>query len=129
MSKQQKSLTILIIDDEYLILEIASEMLSYLNHKVILASSASDGIQKFKEKRDRIDLVIVDLLMPDMNGKECYEELRKIDPAIPIVMSTGISDVANKEGLKNLDVLAFLEKPYTLPQLENILQKIQPAEI
>lgn len=128
MEQTKDSLTILIIDDEYLILDIASEMLSYLNHKALTASSAQEGLALFRQNKDSIDLVIVDLLMPNMNGKECYEELRKIDPRIPIVLSTGISDAGSKEGLKNLDVLGFLEKPYTIPQLESILNKIKTAD-
>ncbi len=128
MLSQKESLTILIIDDEHLILDIVSEMLNFLNHRAIVTSSAHDGIELFKQKRNEIDAIIVDLIMPDMNGKECYEELRKIDPHIPIVLSTGISDAGSKEGLKNLDVLGFLEKPYTLPQLESILNKIKTAD-
>gem|GEM_PF-2944539 len=127
MLSQKESLTILVIDDEHLILDIVSEMLKFLNHHALVTSSARDGIELFKQKQNEIDAIIVDLIMPDMNGKECYEELRKIDADIPIILSTGISDAGNKESLKHLNVLGFLEKPYTLPQLEAILGKIKSA--
>ncbi len=107
-----------------MILDIAGEMLSYLGHKPFLASSAQEGLKIFLEKKDEIDLVIVDLLMPDMNGKECYQELRKIDPTIPIILSTGISDVAHKDGLKNLQVVGFLEKPYDMEKLQGMINKL-----
>ena len=108
-------------------MDIVSEMLKFLNHRAIVALSAHEGIELFKQKQNEIDVIIVDLIMPDMNGKECYEELRKIDADIPIILSTGISDAGNKESLKHLNVLGFLEKPYTLPQLEAILGKIKSA--
>ncbi len=127
MNSEKEGLTILLIDDEYMILEMASEILSYMGHKVLLAQSGAEGLKHLHKHRDQIDLVIVDLLMPDMNGKECYEEIRKVDSHIPIVISTGISDVANKEGLKNLDVIDFLEKPYTVPQLQSVLDKLKTA--
>ncbi len=107
-----------------MILDIASEMLSFLGHKTFVASSAKDGLRLFQEKKDEIDLVIVDLLMPDMNGKECYEELRKIHPTIPIILSTGINDAARKEGLKHLQVIGFLEKPYNMEKLQGMINKL-----
>ncbi len=117
-------LNILLIDDEYMILEMASEILKFLGHQVFIATSGADGLKIFFEQKDQLDLIIIDLLMPGMNGKEVYQQIRQINATIPIILSTGISDAKDKESLKNLDVFAFLEKPYTLPQLENLITKI-----
>lgn len=125
MEGANQTFNILIIDDEPMILEIAGEILTYLGHKVWMAESGNQGIKIFSEKHHELHLVIVDLLMPDMNGKECFEQMQKIDDHVPIVLSTGISDVENKEGFKHLNVFGFLEKPYTLVQLRDILQKLE----
>ncbi len=128
LNTAQTPLTVLVIDDEHLILDIAKEMLAYLGHKAILSSSPEEGIETFRKRKHEIDLVIIDLLMPEMNGKDCAAAIRKIHPDVPLVLSTGISDAGNKEGLKNMDVIGFLEKPYNIQQLENMLQKINRAQ-
>ncbi len=127
MDSPKKKLNILLIDDEELVLELASEILTFLGHHVVARNSGRAGIDYFKEHQQEIDLIIVDLLMPDMNGKECYEEIRQIDARVPVIISTGISDVAEKESLKQLQVFAFLEKPYTVPQIEKIVNQVSKA--
>lgn len=117
-------LNILLIDDEFMVLELASEILTFLGHKVFIATSGSDGLKIYQENQEKIDLIIVDLLMPEMNGKEVYDKIREFDPDVPIIISTGISEAKDKEALKNLKVVDFLEKPYTVPQLEKIINKI-----
>ncbi|HHE54569.1 MAG TPA: response regulator [Caldithrix abyssi] len=118
-------LNILLIDDEFMVLELASEILTYLGHKVYIANSGLDGLKIYKENQNIIDVIIVDLLMPDMNGKEFYDKVRAFDSDVPIIISTGISDAKEKETLKNLQVVDFLEKPYTVPQLEAIINKVR----
>ncbi len=118
------SLNILLIDDEFMVLELATEILTFLGHEVFVATSGRDGLQIFKEHQKKIDLIIVDLLMPEMNGKEFYDKVREFDSEVPIIISTGISEVKEKEALKELQVVDFLEKPYTVPQLEAIVNKI-----
>jgi len=118
-------LNILLIDDEFMVLELASEILTYLGHKVYIANSGLDGLKIYKENQNIIDVIIVDLLMPDMNGKEFYDKVRAFDSDVPIIISTGISDAKEKETLKNLQVVNFLEKPYTVPQLEAIINKVR----
>ena len=117
----------MLIDDEELVLELASEILTFLGHQVVAQNSGRAGIDYFKKHQQEIDLIIVDLLMPDMNGKECYEEIRQINAKVPVIISTGISDVAEKESLKQLQVFAFLEKPYTVPQIEKIVNQVSKA--
>ncbi len=118
-------LNILLIDDEFMVLELASEILTYLGHKVYIANSGLDGLKIYKENQNIIDVIIVDLLMPDMNGKEFYDKVRAFDPDVPIIISTGISEAKEKETLKNLQVVDFLEKPYTVPQLEATINKVK----
>ncbi len=127
MNSPGKKLNILLIDDEELVLELASEILTFLGHQVVALNSGRAGLDYFKAHQQEIDLIIVDLLMPDMNGKECYEAIRQIDSSIPVIISTGISDAAEKESLKHLNVFAFLEKPYSVPQIEKIVNRVSKA--
>ncbi len=121
------ALNILLIDDELMVLELASDILSFLGHTVFVAHSGHDGFRIFSEKQNEIDLIIVDLLMPDMNGKEFYAKVRQINKEVPIIISTGISEAKERDALKNLDVYGFLEKPYTVPQLEEIVNKVSQS--
>ncbi|MHB2147921.1 response regulator [Calditrichota bacterium LG25] len=124
MAVSKMPLNILLIDDEFMVLELASEILTYLGHKVHIANSGSDGLKIFLDKKDEIDLIIVDLLMPDMNGKEFYEKVRAVDSDVPIIISSGISETKEKKALKELDIFDVLEKPYTVPQLEELINRV-----
>ncbi len=124
MAVSKMPLNILLIDDEFMVLELASEILTYLGHKVFVANSGSDGLKIFLDKKDEIDLIIVDLLMPDMNGKEFYEKVRAVDSDVPIIISSGISETKEKKALKELDIFDVLEKPYTVPQLEELINRV-----
>ncbi|MHB2155803.1 response regulator [Calditrichota bacterium GD2] len=124
MAVSKMPLNILLIDDEFMVLELASEILTYLGHKVLVANSGSDGLKIFLDKKDEIDLIIVDLLMPDMNGKEFYEKVRAVDSDVPIIISSGISETKEKKALKELDIFDVLEKPYTVPQLEELINRV-----
>ncbi|MEA2060521.1 MAG: response regulator [Thermodesulfobacteriota bacterium] len=114
--------TILLVDDEKEILDISTELLQELNYQVISAKSGKAAIDVFKKKREAISLVILDMIMPDMDGEETFKTLKKIDPRVKVVLSSGYSIDGQARHILDMGCQGFIQKPFTL----NILsQKIK----
>jgi DNA-binding response OmpR family regulator len=86
-------------------------------YTVITAGSGIDALARFNENKERIDLAILDIIMPGMNGKEAFDEMRKINPAIKALFISGYaSDIIRKRGLLE-EGLEFIPKPLNLKRL------------
>jgi PAS domain S-box-containing protein len=109
--------TILVADDDASIRVLVEKTLTMFGYTVITAMDGNDALVKFKENKDRIDLVVMDIIMPEINGKDAFNEMRKIDPALKVVFISGYtSDIIRKRGLFEQG-LEFVEKPLNLKQL------------
>jgi PAS domain S-box-containing protein len=113
--------TVLVVDDEDMIREMASDMLNLLGFKVHLAASGVEGLNVYKQHKDQIDVVLLDLLMPEMNGTACFENLKEVDPDVKVIIATGIGEFEKKKELEEKGIKGYLGKPY---RLENIAQKL-----
>lgn len=117
--------TILVIDDEADVRELCRDMLEPLGYTVLLAGSGSDGINLFRAMKDRISLVIVDMIMPKMGGNEVFQALKTIKPDIKIVLCSGYSH----EGFAGIDKLLksgaarFVQKPFTRHSIAHAIKK------
>jgi two-component system cell cycle sensor histidine kinase/response regulator CckA len=114
--------TILLIEDEKLILEVSRELLESIGYKVYAAGSGQAGIDVFREKRNEIDLVILDMIMPGIAGGEVFDRLRKIDPAIKVLLSSGYSLNGEAQHIMDRGCNGFLQKPF---QIEILSRKIR----
>lgn len=118
--------TILLVDDEESLRMVGEKMIQKFGFKVYTAVDGLDAIEKFKKFYSEIDLVMLDLTMPKLDGIGTLPELVKIKSDIPVVMVSGFSfeDVSSRVGSKGLaDVL---QKPYNLNQLKKLLKKFFP---
>ncbi|MCP4115464.1 MAG: response regulator [Desulfobacteraceae bacterium] len=102
--------TILLVDDEQGVIEVCSEMIESLGYSVKAVTSGGEAVDFMKEKGGDVDLVILDMVMPEMNGFETYERIKSIVPDAKVLISSGYS--------KKDDLVEILD-----PQLENFLQK------
>jgi signal transduction histidine kinase len=116
--------TILVIDDDELIRCTASALLQSLGYSVILAENGIEGIGKFKEMQSSISLVILDMIMPEMGGKEAFVKLREINPGIPVVIASGFSKPEEMQALKEQGVFSFLPKPFKKTELAEIVYNV-----
>ncbi|MCC9602402.1 CHASE3 domain-containing protein [Stieleria sp. JC731] len=112
--------SILIVDDESLILETAAETLRTNGYEVTTATSGRKAIETLSERQDGFDLVIVDMMMPGMDGMATKNKLRQIQPEIQVVASSGLRRPSS-DGVHLSDFDAFLSKPYSD---ENLLQTV-----
>ena len=116
--------TILLIDDEPAVRLVTGRMLSELGHRVVTADSGARGLQLLEEMHPSIDLVIVDLTMPELSGEQTLERLRQSRNDLPVVISSGFQAEDASPLLKKHAVVGFLEKPHTLTNLEMVLASV-----
>ncbi|CAB5115025.1 hypothetical protein D3OALGA1CA_2675 [Olavius algarvensis associated proteobacterium Delta 3] len=108
---------ILLVDDEQIIIEAGGKMLQILGYDVIAASSGKQALQLFEEQMDEIDLVILDLIMPEMRGDEVYRNIKKMNPEARVMISSGYSMNGLPKELKLSKCDGFIKKPYDIREL------------
>lgn len=117
--------TILLVDDETMILDVAGEMLKALGYTVITAQDGPTAVDLYKQQQERIDLVILDMVMPDMSGGEVFDEIKKINPPAKVLLSSGYSLNGQASRIIKRGCDGFIQKPFTMndisKQLRNIL--------
>jgi len=105
--------TILLVDDEKMVLEVSKEILESLGYRVFAAGSGQEAIGVYMEKKGRIDLVILDMIMPGMSGGETFDRLREIHPGIAVLLSSGYSVNGQAQEILDRGCRGFLQKPFT----------------
>jgi PAS domain S-box-containing protein len=119
---------ILIVDDETIIREVTKKTLEKHGYRVITAVNGEDAIALYSKHRDEIKLVLMDMIMPVMDGQACIRALRKVNPDIQVI---GVSGLAEKEKLAKVEVTnvkAFLPKPYAAEVLLNRMHEVMNAK-
>jgi len=104
--------TILVVDDEPSVRDVAHQMLSRSGYKVLQAASGEEALASFKERKGDIDLVLLDLGMPGMGGKACLGEVRRLDPDARVLVASGYIQYELTDELQSLGALGMVSKPY-----------------
>ena len=114
---------VLVIDDQELVLEVAEHGLKHMGCKVLTAATGQAGVDLFQSDPDAIDLVLLDMTMPDLGGEEVLGKLLEIRQELPVVLSTGhlAQDALRQIPMERL--AGILPKPYTLRQMEDVITK------
>jgi two-component system, cell cycle sensor histidine kinase and response regulator CckA len=116
--------TILLIDDENMILDIGSKMLEGLNYKVITAIGGKRGLEIYEKERGQIDLVILDMIMPDISGKETFNALLRINPSVRVLLSSGYSLDDQAREIMQSGCKGFIQKPFTMVDLSKRIRGV-----
>ncbi len=116
--------TVLVVDDEEFVRNLLGDILITSGYNVIKASDGREAIDIYLKNKDKINLVILDMIMPKMNGRDTFIELRKINPALKIVIATGYAEDNVINEMRNLGVDGFLEKPFTPSGLARVLKSL-----
>jgi two-component system cell cycle sensor histidine kinase/response regulator CckA len=116
--------TILLVDDEGFVLEVGAQLLRSLGYKVLEASSGKEAIETYRKSNGDISLVILDMIMPNMGGEETYERLKKINPDVKVILSTGYSIDGQAREILERGCNGFIQKPFTLNELSTKLREI-----
>ena len=116
--------TVLVIDDEAVLIEICEMMLERLGHKVFKAGSGSEGLKIFEVHKNQIDLVISDMYMPEMEGRKIFDKFRKIDHHVKILLSSGGLSNSDEEEVINKGFNGFIRKPYSMKSLSDKMAEL-----
>jgi CheY-like chemotaxis protein len=123
---------ILVMDDEQIILDVTQEVLNFLNYDGMFASDGQTAIDLYKKEKNAgapFDIVILDLSVhTGMGGKETIEALRKFDPLVKGIVSTGFANDPVVENFSQYGFSGKLTKPYKISDLKNILEQLMKKQ-
>ena len=104
--------TILVIDDEEIVRQSVCDILQMQGFEVLTAVNGQDGVAQYRANQTAVNLIILDLSMPGMNGEETFHALRAINPKIQILLSSGYDEIRVAERIVDSDSVGFIQKPY-----------------
>ncbi|HEY7528770.1 MAG TPA: ATP-binding protein, partial [Candidatus Deferrimicrobiaceae bacterium] len=114
---------VLLIDDQETVRDVCSAMLSTLGYKVSTASDGREGVEWYRRFGGDVDLVIIDMIMPNLGGRECFREIKAMNPGVRAILSTGFSlDGAVQEILDD-GIAGFIQKPFRLEDLSSAVSE------
>ena len=116
--------TILLVDDEEMVVDVGKQMLERLGYEVLTAASGRDAVDIYKQNRDKIDLVLLDMIMPDMGGGETFDLLRQVNPEVKVILSSGYSIEGKAQDILSRGCNGFIQKPFSLNKLSQKLKDI-----
>ncbi len=116
--------TILVIDDEEAIRKTAAGILDSLGYSVITARDGNEGLETYSARRHEIDVVLLDMVMPGLSGRDVYVKLKEIDPQARVLLSSGFFNDPRVNEVMAMGVDGFLKKPYSRISLSVALHRI-----
>jgi two-component system, cell cycle sensor histidine kinase and response regulator CckA len=123
---------ILLVDDEEIILDSCGQMLTKLGYTALTASRGKAALESYAANCDTIDLVIIDMIMPGMNGSELFDHLKEINTNVNVLLSSGYGLNEQVQRILDSGCKGFIQKPYTMVQLSQMVRKIldkAPSEV
>jgi CheY-like chemotaxis protein len=115
--------TVLVVDDEPLVRAFATEGLKGLGYQVLVAENGLQALQMYEQRHQEIGCVLLDLIMPELNGLETYRRMRAIDPKVRVVFASGYSTGGILREAPDARAAGFIGKPFTLAGLSIALRK------
>jgi PAS domain S-box-containing protein len=109
--------TVLLVDDEAMITEVGRAMLEKMGYSVLTAGSGAEALAVFRRQRDRIRLVILDMIMPEMSGGKTFDRLREISPGVKVLLSSGYSLDERAADILQRGCRGFIQKPFDMKRL------------
>jgi len=116
--------TVLLVDDENVIIYAVELLLKEMGYKTFIARSGKETLKIYKKNKDKIDIVILDMVMPDMGGGETYDRLKEINPDIKVLLSSGYSINGEAKEILKRGCNGFIQKPYRSKELSQKIRKI-----
>ncbi|MGA2331532.1 MAG: response regulator [Syntrophales bacterium] len=116
--------TILLVDDEDMIVEVSRELLEVLGYSVHVAKNGGDAVEIYREKQGEIDVIILDMIMPGMGGGETFDALKSINPDVRVILSSGYSINGKAKEIMKHGCKAFIQKPFQMGDLSDKIRKV-----
>jgi two-component system cell cycle sensor histidine kinase/response regulator CckA len=119
--------TILLVEDEELVLDIGRQMLERLGHRVVVARSGAEALAIYERDPGAIDLIILDMIMPGMGGGAVFDRLKAIRPEVAVLLSSGYSLSGQAADIMRRGCRGFIQKPFTIGQLDQKIREVAVA--
>jgi CheY-like chemotaxis protein len=109
--------TVLLIDDDEMVADVGEQILKNFGYGVVKATSGNSAIEVYRENQHRIDMVILDLILPDMGGGDTYDRLKEINPSIKVLLASGYDIDHQARDLLERGCDGFIQKPFNMDEL------------
>jgi CheY-like chemotaxis protein len=116
--------TILLVDDEEMIIDVGVKILEKMGYEVLTARHGTEAIEVYQQNRQKVALVIIDLIMPRMGGGQVYDRLKEMDPDVKVLLSSGYSLDGEATEILKRGCDGFIQKPFHLKDLSEKLRQI-----
>ena len=116
--------TVLLVDDEEAVLDIGRDLLKAMGCRVLRARDGREAIELYQKNQDDIDIVILDMIMPNISGSDTYDRMKEIDPEIKVLLSSGYSIDGQATDILNRGCSGFIQKPFTINELSAAIRQI-----
>jgi CheY-like chemotaxis protein len=115
---------VLLVDDEDQIVDVGEKILARMGYSVLVARSGKEAIEIYRRKKNDIEMVILDMIMPDMSGGETYDRLRQMNPDIKVLLSSGYSLRGQAKDILARGCSGFIQKPFDMNALSNKMREV-----
>ncbi len=116
------------IDDEEIIVDIGKKNLEKLGYKVMTARNGKEAVELYKKTQGNIDIVVLDMIMPEMGGGETYDKLKEINPDVKVILSSGYSIEGQASEILKRGCDGFIQKPFRMKQLSRKINEVLEKE-
>ncbi|MGA8240852.1 MAG: PAS domain S-box protein [Desulfobacterales bacterium] len=116
--------TVLLVDDEEMVIDIGAQMIKKMGYDVLYTRKGDEALSLYGTHRNSIDLVVLDLIMPGMGGSDTFDELKKIDPDVKVLLSSGYCIDGQAREILNRGCRGFIQKPYNMQALSQKINEI-----
>jgi len=123
-TESKASATVLLVDDEQLLIDVGSQMLEAMGHRVMTAEGGEQALKVYAAQREQIDLVILDMMMPDLDGRDTFKALKEIDPAVKVLLSSGYSLDGQATEILDMGCRGFIQKPFNMQELSEKISTV-----
>ena len=112
------------MDDEDMIIDVGEQLLEKMGYTVLIARSGKKAMDIYTKDKGKIDIVILDMIMPDLSGSETYDRFKEINPGIKVLLSSGYSIDGQATEILKRGCDGFIQKPFTMEQLSRSIRKV-----
>ncbi|NNG02271.1 MAG: transporter substrate-binding domain-containing protein [Desulfobacteraceae bacterium] len=116
--------SILLVDDEDISLSAVTQMLERMGYRVLTANSGEQALRIYAEAKNDIDLVILDMIMPDMSGRETFERLKELNTGVRVLLASGYSLNEQAKKIMGMNCDGFIQKPFTMEEIHGKIREI-----
>jgi DNA-binding NtrC family response regulator len=116
--------TILLVDDEQMILDVGQAMLNRLGYQVITAKGGEEAVARVQSSAELFDLVILDMIMPSIDGGKVFDHIQKVRPELAVLLSSGYTIDGQAAALMERGCKGFIQKPFTINELSRQIEKV-----